>query len=104
MDDQLNETFHIYIVLDTTGSMGSCIEALSTALRQIYVMVKILFPKRKFGIHLFTYLDYSDPIVTANCIDESFEDLATFTAKLEAFGGGGTAFSIIIYIYIAVFN
>jgi hypothetical protein len=91
MDDPQNETFHIYIVLDTTGSMGSCIEALSTALRQIYVMVKILFPKRRFGIHLFTYRDYSDPIITVNCIDDTFEDLASFTVKLEAFGGGGTA-------------
>jgi hypothetical protein len=85
MDDPRNETFHIYIVLDVlkfkikvpryrihgfgyiqNESMDSYIKALSTALRQIYVMVKILFPNRLLGGHLFTYRDYSDPVVTEN--------------------------------------
>ncbi|KAF0694544.1 Aste57867_14584 [Aphanomyces stellatus] len=81
----------LFIVCDTTGSMGNYIVSLGSTIRQILPMLELLFQGR-VKLHVVSYKDYCDAkhgIIT-HCGQRTHtnEELLAFAAKLGPIGGG----------------
>ncbi|KAF0694546.1 Aste57867_14586 [Aphanomyces stellatus] len=81
----------LFIVCDTTGSMGNYIVSLGSTIRQILPMLELLFQGR-VKLHVVSYKDYCDAkhgIIT-HCGQRTHtnEELLAFAANLGPIGGG----------------
>ncbi len=81
---------NIYLIIDTTGSMGSYIESLNKVLDQILTMINILFAG-KTSLHCIQYKDYCSPPLIAQCHDTK-QMKEWIRVNLRASGGGDGLF------------
>eukprot|EP01084_Bolivina_argentea_P184166 317681_1 len=84
--DDVTGSTHIYLIIDTTGSMGSYIESLNKVLDQILTMINILFAG-KTSLHCIQYKDYCSPPLIAQCHDNT-QLKEWIRINLKASGGG----------------
>ena len=86
----------IYILCDTTGSMGPYVDSLAATINQIVKMIRLLFLPGKARIAVVSYKDYKDgrKVCTSVPLGSTPEDIMAFVQTLEAFGGGDSPWSI----------
>jgi len=79
----------IYILCDTTGSMGTYVSSLVSTIEQISAMVRLLLPKRA-RISVVSYKDYCEGVnvCTYAPIGSSESELNSFINGLKPDGGG----------------
>ncbi|EQC26260.1 hypothetical protein SDRG_15921 [Saprolegnia diclina VS20] len=86
----IDNTIDLFLVCDTTASMGTYVASLNSTLRQIFALTKVLFHGR-LTLHIVSYKDYCDGNdVVTYCSQRTHtnHDMITFVSKLQASGGG----------------
>lgn len=80
----------IIFVIDTTGSMGSYIEAMKKSISIMLLMLQVM-TLNCLKVSIFSYKDYCDsPMPVWSCIHGTFDELTNFVSSLTASGGGDT--------------
>ena len=88
------DRFHIYILCDTTGSMGDYVSSLAATIIQLEAMIRLLLPERA-RIAVVSYKDYQeDEVCTYVPLGSTPEEIVTFVRKLRACGGGDRPYSV----------
>ncbi|KDO31875.1 hypothetical protein SPRG_19466 [Saprolegnia parasitica CBS 223.65] len=80
----------LFVVCDTTGSMGSYVASLSSTINQVFALTELLFNGR-LKLHVVSYKDYCDGVNVVTSIGQrthSNDEIKTFAAKLRPSGGG----------------
>ncbi|OQS00092.1 ariadne-like ring finger protein [Thraustotheca clavata] len=80
----------LFLVCDTTGSMGTYLPALKATLRQVFALTKLLYHGRLF-IHIVSYKDYCDGnnfLTSCNRRLERNDGIVRFVDELVPSGGG----------------
>ncbi|OQR88302.1 vWFA domain-containing protein [Achlya hypogyna] len=80
----------LFLVCDTTGSMGTYVASLASTICQVFALTELLF-RGRLKLHVVSYKDYCDGtnVLTAVCQrTHSNDDIRGFAAKLRPSGGG----------------
>ncbi|EQC26259.1 hypothetical protein SDRG_15920 [Saprolegnia diclina VS20] len=80
----------LFLVCDTTGSMGSYVASLSSTINQVFALTELLFNGR-LKLHVVSYKDYCDDAAVLTSVGQrthSNDEIKTFVAKLRPSGGG----------------
>ncbi|KDO31876.1 hypothetical protein SPRG_03092 [Saprolegnia parasitica CBS 223.65] len=84
------DSVDLFLVCDTTASMGTYVASLSSTLRQIFALTKVLFHGR-LCVHLVSYKDYcdgSDVVTYCSQRTHTNRSMSAFVSQLQASGGG----------------
>ncbi|KAF0684925.1 Aste57867_23169 [Aphanomyces stellatus] len=80
----------LFLVCDTTASMGSYITSLASTIRQVFAVIKLLF-RGRVKLHVVSYKDYCDgKDVITYCSQRTHtnKQMLEFVADLAPRGGG----------------
>lgn len=77
----------IYIIIDSTGSMGSFIKSLNNTLKELYYMCKIL-SNNLYDIKIISYRDYSDALNPQYLMPVWLYEYDNVEINIPAYGGG----------------